>query len=166
MTNEVIGFEPGILRVRDVRAALGAAISATSSIDVLVVGRNGAPFAGTIYLNKKRAGHGEHVALRCPLCFRARLMLYADAGALRCSHCARHRTRRACERTTREWNRLGGREEDALLRAARRALPNIERMNWLARDIVAGDADRASTVIEFSDAALAAVEEQCSTMKI
>lgn len=164
MTNEVVGTEIGVLRMRDVRAALGEAVHTARFVAVVVVAASGAPFAGTVYIAKKPSGRGEHVALRCPLCLRARLVLYAKNGALRCGSCARRRTRRALERTSRSWNRLGGREEDALLRAARRPRPDLDRITRLARDLAVGDADRARAVIEFSEAALAAVEEQWNGM--
>ena len=164
MTSEVVGAEVGVLRMQDVRAALGDVLHMARQIDVVVVATTGAPFAGTVCIARKAAGRGEHVALRCPLCLRARLVLYAQDGALRCGHCARRRTRRALERTCRDWNRLGGREEDALLRAARRRLPDVELMARRAADLAIGDVDRARVAVELTETALEAVEEQWNAM--
>jgi hypothetical protein len=62
------------------------------------------------------------------------------------------------ERRTREWNKLGAREEDALLRAARKPLPDIEKMERFAAELADGDAQRAKVVIECSRDAIEAAE--------
>jgi hypothetical protein len=160
MENEVIATRPGVLQLRDAKVALGDAMDVARTLHVVVVGRRGAPFVGEVKLGRIPAGPGEHVALSCPHCRGLRRELYASDGQLRCGTCSRRRTRRAMERTTHEWNRLGGREEDALLRAAHRRLPNVAYMNRLAGELATGDIDRARTAIEFSEDALAIVEGQ------
>lgn len=156
MTFEVIGLEVGILRMRDLRLA-GRGLRAGDQVGVLVLGHTGDPaFVGGVTITAKRSGHSEHCALQCGLCSKPRQVLYLREGALACATCSRRRTRRQTERTLATW-RMGGREEDRLLRLVGRG-GSLAVLRALADEIVAGDADRAAVVVEEFQTAVMCIE--------
>lgn len=156
MTFEVMGCEVGILRVRDVRAAT-AAPRPGAHVGVLVLGGNGEPpFVGGVVLTSKRSGHSAHLALLCPACARGRSVLYVRGGGLACATCSRRRTRRQSERTLATW-KMGGREEDRLLRMVGRGRP-IEQLRAVAEELVNGDLDRAAVLQDAFYAAVLSIE--------
>ena len=156
MTFEVMGLEIGTLRVRDVRAgATGARPGA--HVGVLVLGSDGEPpFVGAVALATKRSGHSDHLALLCPLCCHARSVLYVRAGRLACAACGRRRTRRQSERTLATW-KMGGREEDRLLRLVGRGRP-VEQLRALIDELVNGDLDRAAVASDNFHTAILCIE--------
>ncbi len=143
------GFEvmprAGELRSRDVRALYGEILHTLPHVDVLVLDIEGrVPVAARVALVSVTAGARTHRILVCPRCEKARYLLVARHGELRCRTCDRTRTRRQLERTTADWRRRGAREEDRLLRLLSR--PTLSRTNLrLARAFVDGlvAADRA-----------------------
>ena len=146
MTFEVIGLEVGILRMRDLRDA-ARGLRAGHRVGVLVLGAcGGPPFVGAVTITTKRSGRSEHQALRCDSCGKPRHVLYLRAGVLGCATCARRRTRRQAERTLATW-RMGGREEDRLLRMVGRGYP-LAVLSALADEIMEGDADRAAVAVD------------------
>lgn len=146
VTFEVMGLEVGILRMRDLRDA-ARGLRAGHRVGVLVLGACGEPpFVGPVTITTKRSGHSEHPALRCDSCGKPRHVLYLRAGVLGCATCARRRTRRQAERTLATW-RMGGREEDRLLRMVGRGYP-LAVLSALADEITEGDADRAAVAVD------------------
>lgn len=142
---EVVGTELGTLRARNMRLLEHARPG--TKVGVLVLGADGEPpFVGEVMVGAKLSGRSKHLAILCPKCQRSKFVLYARAGALGCAPCARRRTRRQRERTLASWRR-GGREEDRLLRSVGHGRL-AETMRRLAEEIVEGDADRASVVLE------------------
>lgn len=156
MTFEVMGLQIGTLRVRDVRAgATGARPGA--HVGVLVLGSDGEPpFVGTVALATKRSGHSEHLALLCGACGHGRSVLYVRGGRLACAACSRRRTRRQSERTLATW-KMGGREEDQLLRLVGRGRA-LEQLRALADELVNGDLDRAAVAIDNFQIAILCIE--------
>lgn len=153
-----MGLEIGTLRVRDVRAHEDARPGAC--VGVLVLGADGeAPYIGDVELTTKKSGHAEHVALVCPCCGRPKALLYVKGGALACAACSRTRTRHQKERTLAAWRRAGGREEDRLLRLARRRAP-VSKMRPLVDELVEGDRDRIAVLLDsFHDVVI--LTEEC-----
>ena len=141
----------GELRIEDVRRVLGATFWEARDIDACVLAPpGGVPSAQRIVLGWKRSGRGDHRAMLCPSCGRPREILYADGvGGLACASCSRRRTREQREVNTSAWKKLGGREEDQLLRLLQReglSSAGLDRARALAEEIVRGDLDRVDAL--------------------
>lgn len=107
----------GEVRVRDARVAMGAGFLVAPWVDLLVLARDGGtPVACRVDLVELVSGPRTHRVFACPACRSAVRLLIARRGRLRCRACDRTRTRRQLERTRADWRRLGGSDEDALLR--------------------------------------------------
>ena len=148
----------GVLRVRDVRAVLGPA-SRAPFVDAFVLGPVGErASAGRVGLGQLPGGGGARLGLRCPGCGDVVQNLLTDnAGGFRCRACRRRRTRRQLERSTTAWAELGGREEDHLLRDARRGAPGTlknERMRHAIDELLADDRARVTNMVAKAEAAI------------
>ena len=115
---EVTVPRKGEVRTSDLRLIHGAAILTMPNVDVVVVADAGAPIAARIELTTVAFGWTKRRAFVCPACGEPRHVLRSQEGQLRCNRCRdyRHRTRRQTERTCASFRRIGGREEDRLLR--------------------------------------------------
>jgi len=147
--------------VREVRAAFGVKLMAMNSFTAMVLASDGGPpFVGEALLGRKKSGRGEHIALRCPECDRACDALYVVRAALRCTVCAKRRTRRQREHTLPAWEEHGGEEHDRVLRllAGRRKTTRAARRKAgkMLDELVAADRDRLAAVVELAHAALLA----------
>ena len=147
MTVEALLPRIGERRIEDVRRVMGDRIWKVEHLDVCVLAPvGGVPSAQRIVLGWKRSGRGDHRAMLCPTCRQPKEILYADGGGrLRCSVCSKRRTREQREANLRAWKKLGGREEDQLLRLLQRdglSSAGQDRARALADEIVRGDRDR------------------------
>ena len=159
MESEAIATKPGVLRIRDVRAALGEDFWTADSATVFVVGTPDRGCAATtVRLGWMRGGRGDHRALVCGACRRTATCLYVDGrGGLACKRCCCKRTRRQQETHRRDFRRLGGKEEDQLLRiAAKRVVTAaaLDEATRLAKALVRGDEDRLAALLPVVQAAL------------
>ncbi|WP_437656737.1 hypothetical protein [Sorangium sp. So ce1182] len=148
----------GELRVEDLRRVLGDQAWKVNHVDVCVLAPpGGVPAAQRVSLGRKRSGRGDHLAVLCPSCSRPKEILYVDGrGGLSCSVCSKRRTREQREVRTTAW-KLGGREEDRLLRLLQRdglTSAGLDRARALAEEIVRGDRDRIDALRPRIDAAL------------
>lgn len=134
----------GEVRVRDARAALGDAFASYPYVDLLVLARDGGtPIACRVELVDLVSGPRTHRVFACPACQAAVRLLIARRGRLRCRACDRTRTRRQLERTRADWRRLGGIDEDAMLRLLSAPGASDEKRSrgaCLAHQIAVGDA--------------------------
>jgi hypothetical protein len=149
----------GELRIEDVRRVLGDRIWEVNHVDVCVLAPpGGVPSAQRIVFGWKRSGRGDHRAMLCPTCGTPREILYADGvGGLACASCSKRRTREQREVNTSSWKKLGGREEDQLLRLLQRdglSSAGRDRARALAEEIVRGDRDRLDALRPRIEAAL------------
>jgi hypothetical protein len=149
----------GELRVEDVRLVLGASFWDARDIEAHVLAPvGGVPSSQRVALGWKRSGRGDHRALICPVCHALKEILYTDGGGgLACAGCLKRRTREQRELNTRAWRKLGGREEDRLLRLLRRdglSSVGLDRARALAVEILRGDRDRLDALCPRIDAAL------------
>ena len=153
-----VTVEPGVLRVRDVRAILGREFADADFVSVLVLGPAGEkPSCGLVELGRLRGGMGERRGLRCPVCGDVGQALFTDnKGGFGCGGCLGRRTRRQVERTHHRWRHLGGRQEDELLREVLRDRPGkkVERVRRIVRALVADDRRRVGLALSKSDSAL------------
>jgi hypothetical protein len=137
----------GEVSIADVRAALGTAFDISGHVDVAVIDpEGGVPVSAHVELGQLEAGRGRHRAFLCPGCRTPVRVLRARRGTLRCRKCHGYLTRRQLEHHTAAWNRLGGADEDRLLRllrGARRLTPTrLELARQIAHGLAAADADR------------------------
>lgn len=133
--------EPGVVRIRDLRRALGKRALHRDEVEVRALVRRGIVRA-TFALVDKRAGRGIHRQFGCPECMRPSAILrWHDPVGFRCARCEPHRTERQRHRSTRWWRLEGGRQLDQLLRLAtkRGAACRLERMAALAEELLAID---------------------------
>ncbi len=150
----------GELRIEDVRRVLGDQVWTVDHVDVCVLAApmGGVPSAQRIALGWKRSGRGDHRAMLCPACNLPKEILYTDGrGGLACASCSRRRTREQREVNMPAWKRLGGREEDRLLRLLQRdglSSAGLDRARALAEEIVHGDRDRLDALRPRIEAAL------------
>jgi hypothetical protein len=116
--SEVQSPRLGVLRVSDVAARFGAAITARRAVAVRVLmAEGGPPFIGEVKLCRKRSGRGEHLTLQCPACQSGCGVLVVDGGGrLRCRRCAKSRTEHQSQKGLTWWKDHGGREHDRVLR--------------------------------------------------
>ena len=154
MEIEAIGPRIGELRREDVRAGLGDAFYFSEDVvNVFVLGRAGeASSACAVTLCWSSAGRGQHRMLRCPLCRGAKRLLFTDgAGGLGCSKCLKRLTRHQRDKHRREYRRLGGRQEDQLLRLigkpTRTTPAALEQARRLADQLADGDVGRLNEVL-------------------
>ncbi len=156
----------GEIRAADARVALGDTAGTASSIDVMVLAdAGGLPFVGRLDLVRIGGGPGRHLAFCCPRCREPRRLLLTDGhGGIRCSRCARARTKRQLRRTCRSWKYLGDREFDELLRLLRPRSTSPahkrQRAQLLVDELLAGDRDRLGVVADVVDAALRVVSAE------
>lgn len=159
MGSEAIASKPGTLRIQDVRAALREDFRTAESATVFVVGTLDSGCAATpVRLGWMRGGRGDHRALVCGACGRTANCLHVDGrGGLACKRCCRKRTRRQQETHRRDFRRLGGKEEDRLLRIAAKRVVTVgalEEAARLAEELVRGDEDRLAALLPTVQAAL------------
>ena len=152
----------GELRIEDLRRVLGDEVWKVRGVDVCVLAADaGLPSVQRVVLGWKRSGRGEHRAVVCPNCRRPKEILYADgAGGLACSICSKRRTREQREACLAVW-KLGGREEDRLLRLLERdhvTSAGLEHARVLANEIKRGDLDRLKALGSKIKAALTVTE--------
>jgi hypothetical protein len=152
----------GELRIEDLRRVLGDEVWKVGGVDVCVLAAGaGLPSVQRVVLGWKRSGRGEHRAVVCPNCRQPKEILYADgAGALACSICSKRRTREQREGCLAVW-KLGGREEDRLLRLLERdrlTSAGLDRARVLADEIKRGDLDRLRALRSKIKAAFAMTE--------
>jgi len=153
MESEVALPRVGELRLADLKAVYGASLRSMCHIDVLVLDAGGGvPVTARVELGELRAGRGNHCALVCPSCGAGKSLLLARHGALKCRGCHGHLTRRALEHRSHDWTRLGGGEEDAILRVfqpARHLTPGrLDQARDLAAALVAADQLRVTELQE------------------
>lgn len=133
----------GEVRVRDARAALADAFASAPHVDLLVLARDGGtPVVCRVELVELVSGPHTHRVFACPACQAAVRLLIARRGSLRCRACDRTRTRRQLERTRADWRRLGGMDEDAVLRllsAPGASAAKRSRAARLAHEIASAD---------------------------
>jgi hypothetical protein len=146
MEFEAIGTKLGRLTVRDVRTALDADFFTGSMVNVAVVGsaQQGAAIAriGLIWV---RAGRGDHRMLQCPRCNSGCNQLHVVNSQLVCARCGKRRTRQQLEKRRRDFRRLGGLEEDRVLRllATKPDSPTVlSHARLLARNLAQSDTAR------------------------
>jgi hypothetical protein len=152
----------GVLRVSDVAARFGAAITTRTAVAVRILTAEGRPpFIGEVTLGRKRSGRGEHLALQCPACHSGCGVLVIDgAGRLRCRRCAKSRTRHQSEKALTWWKDHGGRENDRVLRLVGGPGLKVEgtyrRALRLVADLLQADRVRTADLRQRVEAALAA----------
>lgn len=115
---EVAVPRKGEVRTSDLRLIYGAAMLDMPHVDVFVITDVGAPIAARIELTTVPFGWTQRRAFLCPVCGEPRHVLRSREGRLRCNKCRdlKHRTRRQTERSCVSFKRMGGLEEDRLLR--------------------------------------------------
>lgn len=165
MRNEAISTRPGVVRIQDVRAALGEQFWTAESVTILAVGTiQSGSAATTIRLGWMRRGRANHRALVCSGCGRGVALLHVDGrGGLACIPCGKQRTRRQQERHLRDFRQLGGKEEDEFLRLlAKGGLPaaGLDKAIRLAGQLVRGDQDRVAALLPAINSALGEAGEQ------
>ena len=161
-----VNLVPGLLRTRDVRAMLGQEFAETAFVSLMVLGRPGERSSvGLVELGQLLGGRGERRGLRCPRCRRVGPQLFTDGeGGFGCGTCLGRRTRRQSDRTRQDWTRLGGLEEDRLLRAVRRPAreTKAERVQRYVDELLADDRARTANVVARTDSAIEAVSARRS----
>ena len=143
------------MRSRDLRA-LGA-LAAGDHVDVVVVADHGVPVAARIELTTVSSGPSRRIALVCPRCHEPKHLLRAREGQLQCNRCCRFRTRAQRERNRASWRRMGGREEDHLLRQLLRPGPTAARLRRAQR--------LAATLLEADRARVLELRERLESLK-
>ena len=162
MRSEASGARIGRLTIADVRAGLGRDVDILDAVVVCVVAECGPPFFGVVHLVDKKSSPDLHRALECSGCGRACRLLVARHGRLACRACLRHRPRRSHERHLRSWNRLGGKEEDALVRMLSRQHRNevvLQQARSIARSLLQSDNDRAFAAGEIARNTIMVIDE-------
>jgi len=155
---------PGVLDVTDLRGAFGSDHLTLDAVDVVVLDADaGTPFVGRVALGRKRSGPGEHLVLVCPRCEQGRLKLVTDGlGGVACQQCLAVRTRAQLECHTSRFGRLGGRQEDRILRLLdgrrRWSAGGLERARGLADELRRIDDSLAAQTERLCRAALDATE--------
>lgn len=116
MVGEAIGPRRGEIRTYDLRIVFGQELSELKYVDIVVIAEEGTALTARIALTTECFGRALRQAFVCPRCAKPRQLLLARQGKIQCSTCNRRRTRRQMERHLASWNRMGGRDEDAILR--------------------------------------------------
>ena len=93
-----VTLEPGVLRMRDVRAILGRDFADAGFVSVMVLGPPGEkPSCGLVELGRLRGGGGERRGLRCPVCHDVGQALFTDnKGGFGCGGTGTRPARRSC----------------------------------------------------------------------
>lgn len=155
-----VTLEPGVLRLRDVRAILGRDFADTDFLSVFVLGRAGErPSCGLVELGRLRGGRGDRRGLKCGVCGEVGQALFTDnKGGFGCGGCLGRRTRRQVERTHHGWRQLGGQQEDELLREVLRDRPGkkVERVRRIVNALLADDRRRVMLTLSKADSAIEA----------
>lgn len=109
-------FRAGEIRISDLRLVYRDALLSMRSVAVTVLGEETRLAAAEIQLTRASFGSGWRVLMLCPRCQSRAQVLLARRGMLLCSRCQPRRTRHQMEARRAAWTRLGGREEDRLIR--------------------------------------------------
>ena len=161
---ETIGLRRGEIRTRDLRSVYGDGLNELDYVDVVVISEEGVPQAARITLTMVSFGSAHQRAFICPSCQEPRHLLLARRGKIQCSTCHRRRSRRQKEHHFAAWNRLGGRQEDQLVRLLLRPTrPTPARMHQatrLAHLLLNTDRVRAAQLREELNALMTAVQSR------
>ena len=145
---EAVGIRKGEIRTADVQAVFGDAAACMTGVDVVVIGEAGTLVHAHLELTRVPAGPRSRLALSCGGCGGPCHVLYAREGHLRCRRCHPHRNRRQMERHLASWNRLGGREEDLLIRlllpSGRRPRGSPSKARGMVTSLLAADRARVA----------------------
>ena len=154
-------FRPGELRRTDLRAMLGDEMFfSVDQIRALVVGRPGE--LSSVYvvrLGWSKAGRGEQRMLICDRCSNpSRALLTDGEGGLACARCLKRLTPHQREHRLRDFQHLGGREVDhvvRLLRGGGRATPAaLHKAAQLAEQVAMADIIRFNQLLAKASATL------------
>ena len=154
MAFEAMSPRRGEVRVRDLRASLGDHLAELEYVDILVVAEDGMVVTARVELTTVRSGPSTRRTFICPACAEPRHLLLAREGTLRWSR--HHRTRRQTERNRADFRRMGGREEDRLLRLLlspwrRRTSTRLTEARRLLNVLIQADRERVALLREKLD---------------
>ena len=111
------------LRSADLKLMFGSQARELTKLSVTMPTETGRIITVDVTVRRVSFGHAARAGFVCQSCSATAHVLFLVEEVLRCSRCFPRRSRRQTERTLRSWNRLGGREEDALLRLLARPRP-------------------------------------------
>lgn len=174
MTIEVccVSPEPGLVRVKHLRATLGERAADATVVELVVVA--GEVARERIDLVRKLSGRGRHIAFQCPRCLEPRAVLHAEgAGRLSCARCCGYKTRHQRESSRTEWEKNAVDHEDRLFRTLQKQNHTDRGFRALRRlvdEIVDGDHDRFASAMQMAAAALvltdAALSARCAQLRV
>ena len=148
--------EPGLVRVKHLRATLGEQAKDATIVEIVIVAGNVA--RERVDLVRKISGRARHVAFRCPRCGEPRAVLYAEGGGrLSCGPCSGHKTRHQLESSRTDWIENAVDCEDRLLRdlmTKGHTPAGLRSLRRLVDEIVGGDHDRFASTMQMAAAAL------------